>query len=93
MKAHKKAFSIRLLLIFTILFGGLSVSAVTFADSLLTPLGLASEGSILASIFQLPSKPSAPVRANLDVPVVTTDNGRYLAGETAVINGAGYAPG
>ncbi|MEO5860770.1 MAG: DUF5979 domain-containing protein [Pyrinomonadaceae bacterium] len=91
MKAHKIFGSSKLILIALLLLGGLTVSAVTYADSILLPLGVASEGSVFAGLFA-PAilAPAAPVVGG---PTVSTDQDDYSPGEIVQISGSGFRPG
>jgi len=88
MKAHKIFGSSRLILILLLLIGGLTASAVTYADSLIT-FGTPSEDVSSTS-------PSSAVTVNATTvtagATVWTDKPDYLPGMIVRIGGNGFAP-
>ena len=76
-----------LLLILILLIGGISVSALTFGDSIL-PLGVVREGSFFARF----TEPATATNVVVDGPQVRTDKLDYVPGEVVQISGSGFAP-
>ncbi|HEX6279907.1 MAG TPA: hypothetical protein VFZ49_07810, partial [Pyrinomonadaceae bacterium] len=90
MKAHKLFGSSRLVLTILLLVGGLTASAVTYADSIFTPLNSVFEGSFLSGFSR--SGPTTPNAQIVSEPSVTTDQGEYAPGQIVQISGSGFAP-
>ena len=88
MKAHKLFGSSKLILIALLLVGGLTVSAVTYADSILPSLGF-SEGSLFSGLSRT-GPTTMPATAG---PTVSTDKLDYSPGEIVQISGSGFVGG
>lgn len=86
MKAHKIFGSSKLILIGLLLLGGLTVSAVTNADSIFPTLG----GYVTGTFFSSPAKVTQ-LTPNAE-PKVWTDKNDYAPYETAQIGGSGFVP-
>ena len=98
MRAYVSARSTKLIFLLLFLAGALSVSAVTLAGSVFTPIGTVSEGSVFASLvssFFGPSNTTASstVPRTSDEPAtVRTNKAHYSPGDTAKITGENFGP-
>jgi uncharacterized repeat protein (TIGR01451 family) len=89
MKAHTYIGSTKLILIALLLLGGLTVSAVTYADSILPAIGF-SEGSLFSALSR--TGPTTNTAQVVSEPSVTTDKDDYSPGEVVQISGSGFRP-
>ena len=92
MRAYVSARSTKLIFLLLFLAGALSVSAVTFAGSIFTPIGTVTEGSLFASVVSsLYGSNQTTVRVvSTDPATVRTNKAHYSPGDTAKITGENF---
>jgi hypothetical protein len=86
MRAHKIFGSLKLFLVLTLLVGGVSASAITFADSIFIPFGNEAWSRVSFELFTSNTQPAMPTAS------VTTDKHDYRPGETVIITATGFWP-